>query len=47
MKEKLLNEAELLSIKRLRAKKIPYEDIAERIGITVERMKAICKQKRK
>jgi len=31
----------------LRAKKIPYEDIAERIGITVERVKAICKQKRK
>ena len=47
MKENLLNEAELLSIKRLRAKKIPYEDIAERIGITVERVKAICKQKRK
>ena len=47
MKEKMLNETELLSIKRLRAKKIPYEDIAERIGITVERVKAICKQKRK
>ena len=47
MGEKMLNEAELLSIKRLRAKKIHYEDIAERIGITVERVKAICKQKRK
>ena len=47
MKEKMLNEAELLSIKRLRAKKVPYEDIAERIGISVERVKAIYKQKRK
>ena len=46
MKEKILNEAELLSIKRLKAKKVPYEDIAERIGISVERVKAICKQKR-
>lgn len=47
MKEKMLNEVELLSIKRLRAKKVSYEDIAERIGISVERVKAICKQKRK
>ena len=44
--EKLLNEAEILSIKRLRAKKVPYEDIAQRIGISVERIKAICKVKR-
>lgn len=47
MKEKILNEAELLSIKRLREKKAPYEDIANRIGISVERVKAICKKKRK
>ncbi len=46
MKEKMLNESELLSIKRLRAKKVPYKDIADRIGISVERVKAICKQKR-
>ena len=44
MKEKMLNEAELLSIKRLRAKKIPYEDIAERIGITVERVKLFVRE---
>tara|TARA_R110002124_G_scaffold29578_1_gene102971 strand:- start:107 stop:289 length:183 start_codon:yes stop_codon:yes gene_type:complete len=42
MKDKMLNEAEILSIKRLRAKKVPYEDIADRIGISVERVKAIC-----
>lgn len=47
MNEKMLNEAELLSIKRLREKKVPYEDIADRIGISVERVKAICKKKRK
>ena len=47
MNEKMLNEAEILSIKRLRAKKVPYQDIADRIGISVERVKAICKQKRK
>jgi len=47
MTEKMLNEAELLSIKRLREKKVPYEDIADRIGISVERVKAICKKKRK
>jgi len=44
--KKLLSEAEILSIKRLRAKKVPYEDIAQRIGISVERIKAICKVKR-
>ena len=47
MNEKMLNEAEILSIKRLRAKKVPYEDIADRIGISVERLKAICKKKSK
>lgn len=47
MNEKMLNEAEILSIKRLREKKVPYEDIANRIGISVERVKAICKKKRK
>lgn len=47
MNEKMLNEAELLSIKRLREKKVPYQDIADRIGISVERVKAICKKKRK
>lgn len=45
--EKILNEAELLSIKRLQAKKVPYEDIAQRIGISVERVKSICKIKSK
>jgi DNA-binding CsgD family transcriptional regulator len=47
MNEKMLNETEILSIKRLREKKVPYQDIADRIGISVERVKAICKQKRK
>ena len=42
MNEKMLNEAELLSVKRLREKKVPYQDIADRIGISVERVKAIC-----
>ena len=42
MKDKMLNEAEILSIKRLKAKKVLYEDIADRIGISVERVKAIC-----
>jgi hypothetical protein len=42
MKEKMLNEAEMLSIKRLKAKKVPYVDIADRIGISVERVKVIC-----
>lgn len=40
-KERMLNEAEILSIKRLKAKKVPYEDIADRIGISVERVKVI------
>lgn len=47
VKEKTLNEAEILSIKRLRQKKVPYEDIADRIVISVERVKAICKRKNK
>lgn len=47
MIEKMLNEAEILSIKRLREKKMSYEDIANRIEISVERVKAICKKKRK
>ena len=42
MKEKMLNEAEIISIKRLKAKKISYQDIADRIGISIERVKAIC-----
>ena len=47
MNDKMLKEAEILSIKRLREKKVPYQDIADRIGISVERVKAICKKKRK
>lgn len=46
MKEKLLNEAELLCIKRLREKKVPFEDIAQRIGISAERVMAICRKKK-
>ncbi len=47
MEEKMfLNEAEILSIKRLRHKKVPYQDIADRIGISVERVKEICRKKR-
>lgn len=45
--EKILNEAELLSIKRLRQKKVPYIEISERIGISEERVKQICKVKYK
>jgi len=45
MNDKMLNEAEILNIKRLREKKVPYEDIADRIGISIERVKAICKKK--
>lgn len=41
MKRKMLNEAEILSIKRLKAKKVSYEDIADRIGISVERVKGV------
>ena len=47
MNDKMLKEAEILSIKRLREKKVPYQDIADRIGISVERVKAICNKKRK
>lgn len=42
--EKVLNEAELLSIKRLRYKKVSFADIADRIGISEERVKVICKK---
>ncbi len=41
--EKLLNEAEILSIKRLRQKGLQYYEIADRIGISEERVKSICK----
>ena len=37
--DKTLNAAEILSIKRLKAKGVPYEDIAARIGISIERLK--------
>ena len=47
MSEKILNEAELLCIKRLREKRLSFEDIAARIGISVERVKAICKKSKK
>jgi len=40
MKE--LNEAELLSIKRLRAKKTHESDIADRIGISVKELRTVC-----
>ena len=41
--EKLLNEAEILSIKRLRQKGLQYYEIADRIGISEERVRSICK----
>ena len=47
MIEKMLNETEILRIKILRVKKVPYEDIADKIGVSVERVKAICKKKYK
>ena len=47
MNEKMFNEAELLNIKRLREQKVSYQDIANKFGISIERVKAICKQKRK
>jgi len=40
--DKLLNEAEILSIKRLRQKGLQYYEIAERIGISKDRVKSIC-----
>lgn len=43
--KKILNESEILSIKRLRQKKVSITDIAERIGISVDRVKAILKIK--
>ncbi len=46
MAEKILNEAEILSIKRLRHKGDKYADIAARIGISVEQCKAVCKPKK-
>jgi hypothetical protein len=47
MAEKMLNEAEILSIKRLRHKGLKYAEIADRIGVSVERCKAICKTQKK
>ncbi len=47
MQEKTLNEAELLSIKRLKENGVPYEYIASRIGISIERVKSICIRKTK
>ena len=38
-----LNEAEILSIKRLRQKGLTYYDIAERIGISVRQVKHVLK----
>ncbi len=46
MADKILNEAEILSIKRLRHKGLKYADIADRIGVSVERCKEICKVKK-
>lgn len=46
MKEKMLNEAEILSIKRLRAQKVPFAEIADRIGISEERVRVIGDKKR-
>ncbi len=43
MEVKILNEAELLSIKRLKIKGVKLQDIADRIGIPVERVKQILK----
>ena len=42
---KFLNEAEELSIQRLFQKKIPIEDIAERIGISIEQTKDVILKK--
>lgn len=40
-----LNDAEVLSIRRLRAKGVPLKDIAERIGISVSQVSAIARGK--
>lgn len=39
-----LNEAQLLSIKRLRSKGVPLGDIADRIGVEVSTIKLVIKQ---
>lgn len=39
-----LNEAELLSIKRLKEKGVPLNDIANRIGVKVSVIKLVLKQ---
>jgi len=44
MTDKKLSETELLSIKRRRYKGDSYANIAERIGITHDEVKRICKQ---
>lgn len=46
MVDKTLNEAETLSIKRLRDKGDKYADIALKIGISVDNIKAICKNQK-
>lgn len=38
-KRKILNEAEILSIKRLINKGVPFQDIADRIGIPVSQVR--------
>lgn len=42
--DRMLNEAEILSIKRLNSKKVSLQDISDRIGISVDRVKEICKK---
>lgn len=39
-----LNEAQLLSIKRLKGKGVPLDDIADRIGVHVSTIKLIIKK---
>ena len=40
---KKLNEAEILSIKRLRFKNVSYKDIADRLSMSVEELKKAIK----
>lgn len=47
MENKILNESELLKIKILRENKVSSTDIVALTGLSVERLKSICKQKKK